>query len=222
MPRKPCHFQDSDGRCWSPESRGICAAPRKGASALVQHANFGELCKRDPPNGFRAMCRESDAAVTLRSLRELRDPARCWYRTCALVGSGGSLLGAREGAAIDSHDAVLRLNFAPDAMQVAKMRTAPHSHASTWAADVGVRTTWRVMAMEGYGYLKHYPRLWLTGPRGHGRHENMSGIPQQPLLAIACHTPTRGVGRCRGERLRQVSAKWSFRLLVTWCLRSAY
>ena len=165
---------------------------------------MAELCRRDPPHGFRKLCLESDAKDALRMISSLRDPARCRYKTCALVGSGGSLPGAREGHEIDKHDAVLRLNFAPDAQQAARMKHAPHRHEPTWIADVGARTTWRIMAMEGYGYLKHYPRFWLGRPKGHGNHANMSGIPQQPLLAIACHTPTRGLGRCRSERLRQV------------------
>ncbi|KAL1528998.1 hypothetical protein AB1Y20_010319 [Prymnesium parvum] len=205
--RDDCHFQDSDGRCWQSAPRGVCAAPAGGgASALVQHADFDELCRRDPPRGFRKLCLEPRAEETIRLLRELRDPARCFYNSCALVVSSGSLLGARHGAAIDAHAAVLRLNFAPDATQAAARRTAPHSHPATWAADVGRRTTWRLLAMEGYAYLSHYPRLYLSPPAGHGTHATLASIPQQPLLAVACHTPTRGAGRCRAERLRQVFA----------------
>eukprot|EP00966_Prymnesium_polylepis_P098565 2282403-Prymnesium_polylepis.1 len=137
----PCHFEDSDRRCWHADPRGVCAAPADGsASALVQHADKDELCRRDPPNGFRKLCQERDA---LHLLRGLRDPARCRYKTCAIVGSGGSMLGARDGPSIDAHDAVLRLNFAPDASQAARMRHAPHRHEPTWVADVGARTTWR-------------------------------------------------------------------------------
>ena len=93
---------------------------------------------------------------------------------------------------------MIRLNLAPDAEQAAASRYAPHSHLPTWRADVGGRTTWRVMAMEGYAYLtyptatatppepelepdpkltlaitryaylKHYSRFWLRPPSGHG------------------------------------------------------
>jgi hypothetical protein len=58
------------------------------------------------------------------------------------------------------------------------------------------------------GYLRHYPRFWLKPPLGHGSHSNMSGIPQQPLLAVSCHQPTSGksLGRCRLDRLKQVFA----------------
>ena len=181
----------------------------------MQHADQHELCKRNPPHGFRALCRARAANATLHMLRNLRDPAVCRYRSCAVVGSGGGLLGARYGDEIDSHDAVIRLNLAPDAEQAAVSRYAPHSHLPTWRADVGERTTWRVMAMEGYAYLKHYSRFWLRPPSGHGTHDNMSHIPQEPLLAIGCHTPGRGTGRCRADRIAQTfSHPWAASYLI--------
>jgi hypothetical protein len=219
---RSCHFEDSDGRCWEPEAeeRGVCGRPRGGgAAALIQHADFGELCKRDPPYGFRGLCRGPEAEVkqSLRTLRKLRDPPRCRYKTCALVGASGTLLGARLGPSIDSHEAVLRINFAPDAAMASRHVHAPHHHLPTWIADVGARTTWRILTMEGYGYLRHYSRFWLAPPRGHGAHANMSGIPQHPRLAVSCHTPTVGksLGRCRIERIRQTfSHPWSASYLI--------
>ena len=56
-------------------------------------------------------------------------PQRCHYRSCAVVGSSGVLRGGHSGAAIDAHDAVIRINAAP---------THSFEHA------VGRRTTWRV------------------------------------------------------------------------------
>ena len=110
---------------------------------------------------------------------------------------------------------MIRLNLAPDAQQAAVSRYAPHSHLPTWRADVGGRTTWRVMAMEGYAYLKHYPRFWLRPPSGRGTHEDMRSIPQEPLLAIGCHTPGRGTGRCRADRIAQTFAHpWSASYLI--------
>ena len=210
-----CHFEDSDGRCWEPEPRGVCGKPEHGASALIQHADVAQLCTREPPYGFRPMCTEEGAAEALKMVRELRDPATCHYRTCALVGASGTLLGARLGSEIDKHDAVIRINFAPDGTQAAREVHGPHAHAPTWVADIGARTTWRVLTMEGYGYLRHYPRFWLKPPKGHGEHDDMSGIPQHPLLAIACHTPSKNMGRCRTERLRQVFAHpWSASYLI--------
>jgi hypothetical protein len=192
---------------------GVCVPPADGsASALVQHADMTKLCRFNPPEGFRALCQEPDAVSVLKGLA---NPKVCKYRSCAIVGSGGSLLGARQGKEIDAHDAVLRLNLAPDAKSAAQTHTAPHRHLPTWLADVGGRTTWRVMAMEGYGYLNHYGRFWLKPPRGHGKHDNMSGIPTSPLLAIACHEPTTGTGRCRLERIRQTFAhQWAASYLV--------
>lgn len=54
--------------------------------------------------------------------------------TCAVVGSAGSLLGSKHGAAIDAHDVVFRMNDAPTA---------------GYEADVGRRTSWRVFNSEG-------------------------------------------------------------------------
>ena len=175
---RPCHFEDSDGRCWSSGSLGVCASPNHGAAALIQHADFESLCKRNSPYGFRSLCRGASSKEDLAMLRRLRDPARCHYRSCAVVGASGNLLGSRLGKSIDSHEAVIRVNLAPDGRMAPKLKGAPHRHIPTWIADVGERTSWRVLTMEGYGYLKHYPRFWLKPPLGKGRHENMSGIPQ--------------------------------------------
>ncbi len=207
LPTDPCHFEDSDGRCHAPESRGVCAPPPSGRpSALIQHADLEALCRQQPPYGFKPLCAGGSEAGpdSLPLLRRLRDPARCHYPSCAVVGASGTLLGARLGASIDAHDAVIRVNLAPDARESARARAAPHRHEPTWAADIGARTTWRVMTMEGYGYLNHYARFWLQPPLGHGVHPNMSGVPQEPLLAISCHAPTgKRMGRCRYDRLKQ-------------------
>ena len=211
-----CHFEDSNGDCWRPTPRGVCRRPQgRHSAAFVQHADSAQLCSYDPPYGFRPMCSGKGANEALHMLRTLRDPATCYYRTCALVGASGTLLGARLGAEIDRKDAVIRVNFAPDGPMAAQSKHSPHSHKPTWIADVGERTTWRVITMEGYGYLNHYPRFWLRPPKGHGDHVDMSSIPQRPLLAVSCHTPSHTMGRCRIERLRQVFAHpWSASYLI--------
>lgn len=196
----PCHFEDSSGNCHHLPPRGICGSVSSGVAALVQHANESRLCARNPPYGFKPLCGQPGAIAML---RRLRDPARCFYRSCAVVGASGNLLGARYGTQIDSHDAVIRINLAPDGRLAHSKPQAPHFHTPTWIADIGERTTWRVITMEGYGYLDHYSRLWLAPPWGHGTHRNMSGIPQDPLLAVVCHTPGTTMGRCRLERLEQ-------------------
>ena len=64
----------------------MCAAPASGsASALVQHADQRELCKYNPPHGFRALCRAPAANATLSMLRALRDPA-VWIGTAGGFG----------------------------------------------------------------------------------------------------------------------------------------
>ena len=160
MPRRPlsaaraCHFQDSDGNCWQPDGRGICGPPAEGAAALIQHANQKELCRFNPPMGVKPLCQGKDQvspAEGLELLRKLRDPARCRYRSCAVVGAGGTLLGARLGAEIDSHEAVIRINLTPDGPMAAEGLGTPHRHVPTWIADVGARTSWRVVTMEVYG-----------------------------------------------------------------------
>uniref|UniRef100_A0A7S3S2R4 Uncharacterized protein n=1 Tax=Emiliania huxleyi TaxID=2903 RepID=A0A7S3S2R4_EMIHU len=202
----PCHFEDSAGTCFPAPSRGACGRPAAGRPAFVQGATVTELCEKNPPYGFGPLCRAADSSSSLRMLRGLRDPARCFYRSCAVVGASGNLLGSRYGAEIDSHDAVVRINLAPDGPMTARSKAAPHRHEPTWISDVGARTTWRVLTMEGYGYLTHYSRFWLAPPHGHGSHPNMSGVPQDPLLAVVCHEPGRNMGRCRAERLAHTFA----------------
>jgi hypothetical protein len=51
--------------------------------------------------------------------------------SCAIVGSSGSLTGSRLGTQIDAHDVVMRFNLAPA--------------GGAWGADVGNRTTVRVL-----------------------------------------------------------------------------
>jgi hypothetical protein len=230
---RECEFEDSDGKCWARGEHGVCAGPRAASgtrhgsrvAALVQHANATRLCAKEPPFGFSPLCRSNEATAALRTLRSLRDPAACHYRTCAVVGASGNLLGARLGKEIDAHDAVLRINLAPDGNVASEARTAPHTHRPTWIADVGGRTTWRVLTMELFAYMNHYPRTWLAPPGGHGTHENMSDAPQAPLLALACHTPSRiqldgreyyaGMGRCSMRRIRQIfDQPWSASYLL--------
>ena len=83
----------------------------KKFGAEIENASAGiEEALRSKPPGTRGL--------TFRITKHLydalppRDPS--WrYKTCAIVGNGGSLLTTRHGKDIDAHDAVLRMNNAP-------------------------------------------------------------------------------------------------------------
>lgn len=60
-------------------------------------------------------------------------------RTCSIVGSGGSLVGKREGFAIDEHDFVIRMNEHP---------------TRGFEQDVGTKTTLRLFYPESSGMLR--------------------------------------------------------------------
>eukprot|EP00899_Mesostigma_viride_P002651 jgi/Mesvir1/12387/Mv00562-RA.2 len=78
------------------------------------------------------------------------------YRSCAVVGHGGSLVGSRLGAKIDAHEVVFRWDNAPS--------------ASRFAQDIGRRTTFQVLDHTWAGVLlgmgtggggPHVARWWL-------------------------------------------------------------
>ena len=75
------------------------------------------------------------------------------FGTCALIGSAGTLTGSKQGKAIDSHDAVLRLNQAPA--------------TEYFSEDVGSRVDFRLLNKRwgvAYGTAKHH-KLMLNDPR---------------------------------------------------------
>ncbi|XP_070777869.1 CMP-N-acetylneuraminate-beta-galactosamide-alpha-2,3-sialyltransferase 1-like [Enoplosus armatus] len=72
-------------------------------------------------------------------------PDRC--RSCAVVGNSGNLKGSRYGRLIDVHDVIIRINL---------------GHVKGYEADVGTRTTHRVMYPESAMDLDNTTHLVLV------------------------------------------------------------
>lgn len=164
---------------------------------FVQHASTPELCARKPPFGLRQLCAVDGMAAFLRSAP---DPDVCSYATCAVVGASSNLVGARYGTQIDRHDAVIRVNQAPAGNSVRLWATGAGRSRKAWQADLGVRTTWRVMNVEVYSQQRFYPRRYLAPPVGRGSARDMSAAPREPRVAFYCIIPA--VGRCSAYTLR--------------------
>ena len=158
---------------------------------IIDLRSIRGLCQ-DGPSGYTDLIRSFAPAPTET------------YADCAVVGSGGILLGSNNGREIDGREAVFRINRAPTSREVqhgeaAGSIEAPISARSPsidYSVDVGKRTTWRVTHMDEFTYTPQYPRNWLR------THSSMAGTPRAPLYAISCNKPFDG--RCRPERLEQV------------------
>ena len=196
-----------------------CSPTEDGtASPFAQQADLTRVCNFHSPYGFRALCRQDgDGGQRLSLLRGLPDPLTCHYGSCAVVGSSGRLMGAGHGPAIDSARAVIRVNLAPAAGPAAY--ADPQRSLADWAADVGVRTTWRVLTMETFSRLPQYSRNLARSAQGlagraSSNASNVGGagragnaiqpsFPSFPRYAVVCHQPTKSTGRCRADRIRE-------------------
>ena len=108
-----------------------CASTSKVDGRLGLPPGVGSWAEfRRPP--VPELCANGSSAYA-DMLRAFTPPPTSTYTDCAVVGSGGILLGSGKGREIDGRAAVFRLNRAP---------THKGSH-SDWRADVGSKTTWR-------------------------------------------------------------------------------
>ena len=102
--------------------------------AMCQHSTAGSIAVCRASINCSAICDQWKVRNELRELSKGTVPnasfeRRPWWRTCAIVGSSGSLLGQGLGTMIDKYDAIFRMNGAPH---------------QGFQADVGNRTTVRV------------------------------------------------------------------------------
>lgn len=125
----------SDLRIPQPEC-GHVSSLRELSAPLFMAAEWPRrLIKENAPYGLRMRGKTEEQMLTrLREYhRNVSQPVRCRYETCAVVGSSGNLRGKQYGQLIDAHEAVFRVNAAP-----------VHRHEEA----VGARTTWRFMNSE--------------------------------------------------------------------------
>ena len=132
---QPSHYTcDQVKRTIRPElvddQSGVCADPQPHTGHIFSLPSWNTHCNLNDAN-FGRRCPAMLPATPLREPTRddfdtpLGDRPR--YGTCAVVGSGGSLLGSACGAEIDAHEMVVRTN-------------APRTD-EPWSADVGSRTT---------------------------------------------------------------------------------
>ena len=102
-----------------------------GAPRFMIEEDTSKLMHHKPPYGFKFGTFQLRELLAKRRNATLPDTME--FGTCAVVGSSGTLLRARMGKEIDSHDAVIRVNGAP-------------LGGDTWGPIVGSRVTWRMFA----------------------------------------------------------------------------
>ena len=114
-----------------PTCGGVTLIDELTAPLFIASERPRMLAREKAPYGMR-MGGKTDEQMHAKIRQYLRNtslPTTCRYSSCAVVGSSGALRGGSLGGAIDSHDAIFRINAAP---------TYRHSRA------VGTRTTWRI------------------------------------------------------------------------------
>ena len=145
------------------------------------------------------MCEGKDSAEELQTLRNFRDPARCYYKTCALVGASGTLLGARLGKLIDSGSCDPHQLCAGWAHGCAPRALAAFSHADM---DCRHWLAYHVARHHHGGLRLPAPllTLLLEAATGHGAHDNMSGIPRRRCGRVVPHADSALVNGALPDR----------------------
>ena len=129
---------------WTPVNRGEDSAARLctgkppygllgDPTQLGSGANFSRLRGLARQQEHMSLCIHTARRMQASNRASVGRPPELFPRgaSCAVVGSSGSLMRSGFGAAIDAHDVVLRFNLAPA--------------GGVWAADVGNRTTIRIL-----------------------------------------------------------------------------
>ena len=158
-----------------PQIRGwhVCPAVRSVTSC--------SRVLRDAPRGTAVQQRLSRFLARSATVPNASRGTLGWRR-CALVGSSGALIGARLGARIDAHDAVLRFNGAP---------TTPYE------ADVGRRTTVSVGKHQVVvRQARAAPDALLFAAKDETL-KNWAGVPRRQAV-LPSHRAAR---RCRRRRV---------------------
>ena len=175
------------------DKSGVCADRRRGNPwpMSVELPSWDRGCDLNDER-FGKRCPALLPATPLRQpTSHNRDHAfgeRLRYGTCAVVGSGGSLLGSACGAEIDAHEMVVRTN-------------APRTD-EPYAADVGNRTTlMAINSMLSQG---------IAGMRGHGHwrvvhdekdpgHNRPIDIRGKDILSFSSDETIEELGRRQNE-----------------------
>ena len=176
-----------------------------GGSTLLGHGadddmNPAALCRAAPPRGLldrtsrlRTLLNESasrarpansssSGALCLALAAHLKRSIRRFYESykrCAVVGSGGALRGSKLGRHIDAHDAVFRMNLAPN--------------YQPYAGDAGTRTTFRLATHYPWRILATQKRMKLVRGLSHGG------------LLLYCHNAW--LGQCHVDALNVARVK---------------